>query len=114
MSVPDWFMILPSNYLLSFDNTLLPPPSRSRAVPTQTFSEAALGTVIHSSLGSPSFFFKYLYWNNLLKYTSVYRKKPWNWRRQPVRLLPSACFLAAVKRSQNTGLEGVQTETTGT
>lgn len=26
----------------------------------------------------------------------------------------SICFLAAVERSQNTGLEGVQTETAGT
>lgn len=42
VGVPGWAVILPSNYLPSLGNMLYPPPSQSRAVLTQMFSEVEL------------------------------------------------------------------------
>lgn len=71
--VLECFTVLPSNYLLSFDNMLYSAPSHSRAFLPQAFCEAALETAVHLVWVFLSFF-KYLYWNNLLKYASVYSK----------------------------------------
>lgn len=71
--MPECFAVLPSNYLLSFDNMLYATPSHSRAFLPQAFCEAALETAVHLVWGFLSFL-KYLYWNNILKYATVYSK----------------------------------------
>lgn len=42
VGVPGWAVILPSSYLPSLGNMVYPPPSQSRAVLTQMFSEVEL------------------------------------------------------------------------